>query len=136
MTLVIVILLSVFATTAVLKATNDPLVSNKWIIFTGNEQRALAWADSRLERRVIWEGLDERLREIQQIYQPADPARGNRFTIDKIDGAARYITMSEVIQRRSVRMNVPLPDISSTDRIYDNGSAQIYHRVPKTPYQP
>ena len=136
MTLVIVVLLSVFAATVVLKATNDPLVSNKWLFFTGNEQRALAWADSRLERRVIWEGLDERLREIQQIYQPADPARGNRFTIDKIDGAARYITMSEVIQRRSVRMNVPLPDISSTDRIYDNGSAQIYHRVPKTPYQP
>jgi hypothetical protein len=43
--------------------------------------------------------------------------------------------MSEVIQRQSVRMNVP-PDISRTDRIYDNGSAAIYHRVPKTPYQP
>src|SRR5690606_35060568 len=78
MTVAMVVLLSVFATTGVLKATNDPLVSNKWLFFTGNEQRALAWADSRLERQEIWQGFDERLQEMQKIYQPVDPVRGNR----------------------------------------------------------
>lgn len=136
LTVTMVVFLSVFAATGVLKATNDPLLSNKWLFFTGNEQRALAWADSQLERQEIWEGFDERLREMQRIYRPVDPLSGNRFTISKVSESTRYITMSDVIQRRSVRLNTPAPDISSSDRIYDNGSAQIFHRVPRTPYQP
>ncbi|HEU4792745.1 MAG TPA: hypothetical protein VFS96_03720 [Nitrolancea sp.] len=136
MTMAMVALLSVFAATGVLKATNDPLVSNKWLFFTSHEQQALVWADSQLERQEVWEGFDERLREMQKIYRPVDADRGNRFVINKADESTRYITMSEVIQRRSVRMNVPAPDISGSDRVYDNGSAQIFHRVPQTPYQP
>jgi hypothetical protein len=136
MTVAMVVLLSVFATTGVLKATNDPLVSNKWLFFTGNEQGALSWADSRIERQEIWEGLDERLQVMQKIYQPVDPGRGNRFVIHKAGESTRFITMSEVIQRRSARLNAPVPDISGSDRIYDNGGAQIFHRVPRTPYQP
>lgn len=136
MTATMVVLLSVFATTGVLKATNDPLVSNKWLFFTGNEQQALVWADSRLERQEVWEGFDERLREMQKIYRPVDPANGNRFVIGRAGESTRYITMSDVIQRRSVRLNTPAPDTSGSDQIYDNGSAQIFHRVPRTPYQP
>jgi hypothetical protein len=136
MTVAMVVLLSIFATTGVLKATNDPLVSNKWLFFTGNEQRALSWADSRLERQEIWQGFDERLREMQKIHQPVDPDRGNRFVVNKAGETTRFITMSEVIRRRSIRLNTPVPDLSSSDRIYDNGGAQIFHRVPRTPYQP
>lgn len=136
MTVAMVVLLSVFATTGVLKATNDPLVSNKWLFFTGNEQRALAWADSRLERQEIWQGFDERLQEMQKIYQPVDPVRGNRSVVNKAGESTRYVAMSDVIQRRSARLNAPVPDISGSDRIYDNGGAQIFHRVPRTPYQP
>lgn len=132
----LIMLLGVFATTGVLKATNDPLVSNKWLFFTGSEQRALAWADSRLERQEIWEGFDERLRELQIIHQPANPSRANRYVINQAKESTRYVAMSNVIQQRSVRLKTPAPNVHRSDQIYDNGDAKIYHRVPETPYQP
>jgi hypothetical protein len=33
-------------------------------------------------------------------------------------------------------MDIPLPDFRMDDRIYDNGSSQVFHRVPQTSYQP
>lgn len=136
MAAVLVVLLGVFAITGVLKATLDPLVSNKWLFFTGSEQRALAWADSELERQEIWEGFDERLLEMQIIHQPVDPGRANRYVRGNTQESTRYITVSDVIQQRSIRLGLPAPDVHRSDQIYDNGAAQIYHRVPETPYQP
>lgn len=136
MAAVLVVLLGVFAISGVLKATLDPLVSNKWLFFTGSEQRALAWTDSQLERQEIWEGFDERLREMQIIHQPTDPSRANRYVINEAKESTRYIALSNVIQQQSVRLKTPAPNVQRSDQIYDNGATQIYHHVPETPYQP
>jgi hypothetical protein len=46
------------------------------------------------------------------------------------------IMNSVVITSRAERVNGTLPSIADSDRIYDNGSAQMFHYVPETPYQP
>ncbi len=129
-------LLLVLATMGILKATNDPLISNKWLFFTESEKLALDWTDNHLEVRDVWIGFDERLRTMQDIYGPENSTQDNRYVSGRAQQSAPYLTMSDIIQRRSLRLGLPVPDIRHVDHLYDNGGAQIYHRVPETPYQP
>ncbi len=124
-----------FAIVGVLKATNDPLVSNKWLFFSESEKQALIWVDSSVRGREVWTDIDERLRTMQDIHQPADPDQGNVFLTGD-DQVAPYALSTDLTRGRMLRMGIPLPDSRQDDRIYDNGGAQVYHRVPETPYQP
>lgn len=132
----VVIAFAFFATVGVLKATNDPVVSNKWLFYSDYEREALAWTDRSLERETIWIEFDERLREMQAMHQPVDRDRRNRYTLGLSYETSRYTLMSDIISRRALRLRFPAPDTRSKDRIYDNGEAQIYHAVPRTPYEP
>ena len=129
-------LLLVFALTGIMKATNDPLVSNKWLFFTDYESRSLKWADANLRGQSIWVGYDERLLEMQSLFQPPNPVNANRYTAWNHYPSTLYITMSDVIRSRGPRLEIVGPDIQTQDRIFDDGGSQLYHRVPKTPYQP
>lgn len=132
---VLAAVIAVFAATSVLKATSDPLLSNKWLFYTANEQRAVVWAEGHISEQSIWAGFDERLRTMAELH-PAPRSNGDQLTSGSADAAAHYLIMSDIIQRQSLRVGVPAPDLTGADRIYDDGSAQIYHRVPQTPYQP
>lgn len=132
----VLVLFAGLAAAGILKATSDPLVSNKWIFFTDAEQQALAWTDRSLSSSDIWIGFDERLRTMQTTHHPVDPQQANRYGIGPDDAASRYLFWSDVIERRGQRMTLPGPNTLTTDRIYDNGSARLYHRVPESPYQP
>lgn len=131
-----VLLLMTFDVTGILKATNDPLVSNKWLFYTSDEQAALTWTDRDLSHQSVWAGFDERLQVMQALQNLDSPVQGNRYMAGGIDESARYVIMSDVIRQRSLRLNVPAPDVVPDDRVYDNGGAQLYHLVPQTPYQP
>jgi hypothetical protein len=130
------LLITVFAVTGILKATNDPLVSNKWVFYTRDEQRALSWTDRDLTNQAIWAGFDERLAVMQTIENTVDPAKQNRYVVGSATDGARYFVDSNVTQRRGRRLKLPVPDTTDDDRIYDNGGTRIYHVVPSTPYQP
>lgn len=130
------LLVTVFAVTGILKATNDPFVSNKWVFYTRDEQRALSWTDRDLANQSIWSGFDERLLVMQTIENTVDPARQNHYVVGSVNSGARYFIDSNVIQRRGRRLKVPVPDMTNDDRIYDNGGTRVYHVVPSTPYQP
>lgn len=132
----ITLALFVFAIAGVLKATNDPLVSNKWLFFTHAEEVAVAWVDRSMIAQDIWLGQDERLRMMQDIHNPADPSHTNRYVEGSTDPSMRYFVVSTVTEWLSIRRKVPLPAVAGEDRIYDNGTVQVYHRVPETPYQP
>ncbi|HEX7102450.1 MAG TPA: hypothetical protein VF201_07390, partial [Nitrolancea sp.] len=120
----------------ILKATNDPLVSNKWVFYTRDEQRALSWTDRDLTNQSIWAGFDERLLVMQTVENTVNPSKQNRYIAGSASGDARYLVDSNVTQRRGRRLKVPVPDTTDDDRIYDNGGTRIYHVVPSTPYQP
>jgi hypothetical protein len=132
------VLITIFAITGILKAANDPLVSNKWVFFTRDEQRALTWTDRSLNNQQVWAGFDERLRVMQTVEGLVDPAKQNRYVAGSAGsgGATRYLVDSNVTQRRGQRLKLPVPDMTRDDRIYDNGGTRIYHVVPSTPYQP
>jgi hypothetical protein len=132
----LVVLFAGLAAAGILKATSDPLVSNKWIFFSDAERQALVWTDRRLSSSDIWIGFDERLRTMQTVHQPTDAHQANRYGSGPDDAASRYLFWSDVIERRGKRMTLPGPNTLTTDRIYDNGSARLYHRVPESPYQP
>jgi len=130
------LLVTAFAIAGILKATNDPMVSNKWVFYTRDEQRALSWADRDLTNQQVWAGFDERLLVMQTIENTVDPAKRNSYVVGSRSSNARYLVDSNVTQRRGRRLKVPVPDMSDDDRIYDNGGTRIYHVVPLTPYQP
>jgi hypothetical protein len=130
------LLITVFAITGILKATNDPLVSNKWVFYTRDEQRALSWTDRDLTNQSIWSGFDERLLVMQTVENTVNPAQRNQYVVGSASDGARYLVDSNVTQRRSRRLKLPAPDTTDDDRIYDNGGTRIYHVVPSTPYQP
>lgn len=130
------VMVAFFAFVGVLKATNDPLVSNKWLFFTSDEQHAVTWIDNRLSGREVWIDIDERLRVMQDIHQPADEDNGNIYLTGVENQWAPYLLSTDVMEQRMLRMSVPLLDFRQSDRIYDNGTARVYHRVPSSPYQP
>jgi hypothetical protein len=130
------ILVAFFALIGILKATNDPLVSNKWLFFTAGEQQAVTWIDTRLNNSEVWIDIDERLRMMQDMHQPADRTNGNIYLTGVPGQWAPYLLSTDVMEQRMLRMNVPMIDYRQSDRIFDNGTARVYHRVPSSPYQP
>ena len=130
------IMVAFFALTGILKATNDPLVSNKWLFYTRNERSAMAWTESSLSRQEIWVGFDERLFVMQSLEGTRVPLNDNNETAGTLGQSARYVLMSDVIRQRGPRLEFRAPDVVPDDRIYDNGGAQLFHRTPETPYEP
>ncbi len=126
-----------FAVAAFFKAMNDPLVSTKWTFYTEAEARALVWGNQALDDRLVWSDYDERLQVASIMLNPGDVARpstaiwtrGESFT-------GRYLLLTDVNRARALRLRALSPSTEGMDRIYDNGSAQVFHRVPTTPYQP
>jgi len=137
----IVILFTGFALTALLKATNDPLVSNKWTFYDPEEYRGLSWANQNISPGLlVWTEFDERLATVARGYfdNTSTTLSQNRWVAGSWAGSeeVRYLLNSDITDARAARLGVPLPVSDQDDRIYDNGRVQLIHRVPETPYQP
>jgi hypothetical protein len=116
---------------SVMKATNEPLFSNKWTFYQPGELTALQWGDSHLESTEIWTDYDERL---QTAYITSIGDQNNLFTTS-IPTTADNLLLSSVTRLRSSRLIVPLPIPPDALLVYDNGIAQFYHVRPRSPYQ-
>ena len=116
---------------SLLKATNEPLFSNKWGFYHPGELVALQWGDTHLNATELWTEFDERL---VVAYQMAIGSPANRFT-SGISPSARDIMLSSVVRLRGRRIDQPLPVPPDALQVYDNGTAQLYHLRPRTPYQ-
>lgn len=124
-------ILAIFST---LKATNEPLFSNKWLFHTHAEMQALDWANIYLTEQRLWVEHDERLSSALSI-RTGDEHLDVSLDQAIVDRGTRDFLISNIIRRRSVRMSAPLPIHADSLRTYDNGEAQIYHWRPRTPYQ-
>lgn len=116
---------------SVLKATNEPLLSNKWNFYHPNELLALEWGDVHLNHAEVWTEFDERL-TTSYTTEIGDPI--NRFT-SSVTPNTRNLLLSTIIRLRSSRIHQPLPVPPDALQVYDNGMAQLYHLRPSTPYQ-
>lgn len=117
-----------------LKATNEPLVSNKWMFYRAEEVVALRWADAHLTNTMVWTEFDERL---GAAYQTIDSAseQGNLFYGYSPRPGSRSLLVSEITRMRGVRLQRSLPVPYDAQRVYDNGTAQLFRLRPVTPFQ-
>jgi hypothetical protein len=114
---------------SMLKATNEPSLSNKWTFYTEPEIHAFRWADSHLSENSIWIGFDERLLTAYIISRGGVPPENNP-DIASLEPEATYALISDVTKLRAGRLAKTLPDVSRAALLYDNGSTGVYHMPP------
>lgn len=119
---------------AVLKATNEPLLSNYWSFSTPGESASIDWAQQALYGHNLWTGLDGRVSNeyfMDHTSQPQilqlDPFKPESSTHDYL--------VSDITRLYALRTSQQLPILYDSLITYDNGAAQIYHRRPVTPFQ-
>jgi hypothetical protein len=117
---------------SLLKATNEPLLSNKWSFYTPAEASTIRWSEAYLNETRVWTGLDDRL-ILAADFILGEPA--NDFVGSALEPGDRYILSTELEQERAKRLGISLPDVLDWLRVYDSGQGQLYHRRPRTPYQ-
>jgi len=128
------IVIPLLAILAILKATSEPLLSNKWNFHNTGELQAVRWADQALSDRRLWTGFDERVNVAVSIRQETDRLN---VLLDQYDREpeTRNLLISSITRLRSQRLMEPLP-VRPDDLItYDNGSVQIFHLRPRSPFQ-
>jgi hypothetical protein len=124
--------LGVLALLAIVKATNEPAVSNKWTFYLPAEVAAMDFAGQHVEQSLYWSEFDERLRTVRALLSSAVEARPYGGPIDP---STRDFLITDVARLRSARLGRPLPPVLGELRVYDNGASQIYHIRARSPYQ-
>ncbi|MCC7372896.1 MAG: hypothetical protein IT306_31070 [Chloroflexi bacterium] len=127
-------LVAVLSVLSLFKATNEPLLSNKWVYYQPGEATAITWAETALRGRSLWVAYDERVNTGEQIRRGATP-REIKFDQFDVDEGTRDFMISEVTREQAIRYGVPLPVEADSMITYDNGQAQIYHSRPRSPFQ-
>jgi hypothetical protein len=116
------------------KASNEPILSNKWTFYQAAELSAIDWSDAHLRNETIWAEFDERMNAAYRMARGESPG-GNLFVGDWKRAVARNMLLSDITRLRSSRLRRPLPVPADALRVYDNGTAELYHVRPLTPYQ-
>lgn len=116
---------------AVIKATNEPAVSNNWIYYRPDEFTGLEWSRQFNPDSVIGAGFDWRL----------IPAVG--ICCEWYDGVGTYYStsvrrtylVSDTERALGERLHAALPISGDSLQIYDNGATEIFRLRPRTPFQ-
>jgi len=126
--------ITLLAGLAILKATSEPLLSNKWNFSSPGELQAVRWANQALQNRGLWTGFDERVNVAFAIRQEVPAINLNLDQYD-LEPETRDVLVSSITRLRSQRLKESLP-VQPDDLItYDNGSVQIFHLRPRSPFQ-
>ncbi len=128
------VLVVMLAACALLKATNDPLVSNQWTFYTRDEMTAMRWVDAHSEHTHIWTGPNERVTAGYSVEHGPSLA-GNVWVGTPEVRTVRVAVLSDLLYLQSVRLRQALPPAVAGSRVYDNGAVQVYRAVPTSPYQ-
>ena len=124
-----------FALASVLKAANEPILSNKWVFYSASEAGAVEWADGNVKSAYVWTALDERLYEAGAFLRGGGSENRNIFKGYRFSGYEGYVLFSERERLRGIRMGLPMPSVLDWSRVYDNGDVFMSHRRPQTVFQ-
>ncbi len=129
----------VFGGLSLLKATLDPVVSNRWLFYHPAEVQAAHFWGQRQRHSALWLDVEGRLRYAYTTTYPAafdqGYRAGNIFDFGSYQGGSDFAVRSPMLEQTAVAWGHRAPVLWLEDRPYDNGEAQIYHRIPKTPFQ-
>jgi hypothetical protein len=117
---------------SLLKVTNEPLFSNKWVFYRPGEIAAVEWVDAHLSGASVWTEFDER---ITAALNMLIPQLRNGYG-SSVTTTTRDFVVSDITRSRAARVERPVPVPADAWQVYDNGLVQVYHRRPETPYQP
>jgi hypothetical protein len=120
------------ALAAAMKVSNDPTIGNLWLFYSPAEADAAAWAEAHVQDEIwvdTWDHLANAL-EFRAGYGSA-----GQYTWGVLPSPAPYTLISELTRLRANRVGLSLPETRDQNRVYDNGTAQIYDRRALTPYQ-
>ena len=128
------LVIALLAVLATLKATSEPLFSNKWLFHLPGERQAIIWADQALANRWVWTEFDERINTALSIRNVTETQKVQLDQYD-LEPGTRNLLISPVTRLRSLRLGEPIPFTADDLITYDNGQAQIYHLRPRTQFQ-
>ncbi len=126
--------LALFILIGLFKSTLDPAISNSWIFYTPAEKQALIAFDRHTVSATLWTGPDNRLVYANSMVDASRTATSLVVGYNFMPLDTDVLISPEVIQNSLVQHKV-VPSYQSKNRIYDNGSTQIYRRVPQTLFQ-
>ena len=118
----------IFAVSSLLKATLDPLISNNWIYFHPSEIAAIETRADHSERRPIYMGG-----RVWSAWIMTDHSGlpNNNFPDEGIvDSRTAHVLFSQIQKAHASTGWIFLSPITEQNRLYDNGIAWIYHRIP------
>jgi len=118
-----------FILASLLKATNEPVLSNKWTFYLQPEQVAIGWIDTHLHDAELWIGVDERLATVNNSFYLMESGSENHFRFAKVRADMRYVFATDLDRLRAERLGVQWLPTEYWDQIYDNGRAQV-NRIP------
>jgi hypothetical protein len=119
-----------------LKVTNDPALGNQWFFYTPTELAPARWINQHeVPQNEVWVDTWRHLPHVYYFWEGETPYVWDQYRWGKPQSEVRYTLISELVLLRANRSGISLPDTNDKNRVYDNGTAQLYHRRPLTPYQ-
>lgn len=117
-----------------LKATSEPLLSNTWLFYTPAEAQAVRWAEDNLQQLSLWTGPSGR---ISDGYSIRENGRELSLELDPyVPAISTHDFLISIVTRLQAQRQGALLPVQADDLItYDNGTTQIHHRRPETPFQ-
>lgn len=123
-----------FAVLSLLKATLDPAISNRWTFYYPAEVQAAHFWNTRMQSRTLWIGAEGRMQYAYTIEYPLGLPNNNTMTVLGQTGTTHAL-YSPVVAASAVAWG-RFPSLYWLEnKVYDNGIAQVYHRLPETPFQ-
>lgn len=119
---------------SVLKATNEPLLSNMWTFYRADEIRALQWGEAHSGHLEVCADFNERLTAAYETTL-AGSTDTNRVVWYASSPSRCNVLVTDVTRLRAQRLDRPLPVGPDALQVYDNGRAQLYRPRPETPFQ-
>lgn len=124
------------AATVVLKTTNDPAFGNQWLFYTPAELAPSSWiSKNHILDQDVWTDTSEHLARVYYFWEGYRPAIPYQYRYGMTQSTVSYTLISELTRLRANRSGISLPETDDQNRVYDNGTVEIYHRRPLTPYQ-
>lgn len=130
------VLLVFSAGASMVKATTDPIVSNYWTFYSGEEKEGMRWVYNYVKPHRIWADFDLRLGGVLLMHYwgsdreriPVVNAGGSLRSplMSVATGPFEYVFISDIIKARALRLGQPLPGVKSYNRLYDSRQVQIY----------
>lgn len=132
--LVIIIVLGALAVT--FKVTNDPIFGNQWFFYTPSELAPAGWMNRNgVQDQQVWVDTWEHLAMTYYFWEGFRPIIPYQYLWGTPLSQPKYTLISELARLRANRAGISLPETDEQNLVYDNGIAQIYRRLPLTPYQ-